>query len=130
MTTLELGTGGISMLPEEADERHAFDVVIEEFSDGIITAEIVVVAPDVSTVAVQGAIEDLTASLASDDFFGTAESTISANGDLVAIRVSIAGDISSDESIAGIRRLRDEYIPAAFAGVDAEVLVGAGQPMS
>ena len=126
VTALELGSGGISMLPEETDERHAFDVMIEEFSDGIIRAEIVVLAPDVSESSVQRAIEDLTASLASDDFFGTAESTISANGDLVDIRVSIAGDISSDESIAGIRRLRDDYIPAAFAGVDAEVLVGGG----
>ena len=124
VTTLELGSGGISMLPEDTDERHAFDVVIEEFADSIITADILVLAPDFSTVAVQSAIEDLTASLASDDFFGTAESMTSANGDLVDIRVSIAGDISSDESIAGIRRLRDDYIPAAFAGVNAEVLVG------
>ena len=126
VTPLELGSGGISMLPEETDERHAFDVMIEEFTDGIIRAEIVVLAPDVSTVAVQSAIEDLTASLASDDFFGTAESTISAKGDLVDIRVSISGDISSDESIAGIRRPRDDYIPVAFAGVNAEVLVGGG----
>ena len=126
VATLELGSGGISMLPDETDERHAFDVVIEEFADGIITADIVVLAPDVSTVAVRGAIEELTVSLASDDFFGTAESIISANGDLADIRVSIAGDISSDESIAAIRRLRDDYIPAAFAGVNAEVLVGGG----
>ena len=124
VTTLELGSGGISMLPEDTDERHAFDVMIEEFADGIITADIVVLAPDVRDRAVQRGIEDLTKSLASDDFFGTTESMISANGDLADIRVSIAGDISSDESIAGIRRLRDDYIPAAFAGVNAEVLVG------
>ena len=126
VTTLELGSGGISMMPDDTDERHAFDVVIEEFADGIIKADIVVLAPDVSADAVQGAIEDLTASLASDDFFGTAELMLSPNGDLINIRVSIAGDISSDESIAGIRRLRDDYIPAAVADVDAEVLVGGG----
>ena len=126
VTMLELGTGGISMLPDDTDERHAFDVVIEQFSDGIITADIVVLAPDVSDSAVQGAIEALTASLASDDFFGTAELMISPNGDLADVRVSIGGDISSDESIAAIRRLRDDYIPSAFAGVDAEVLVGGG----
>ena len=124
VTTLELGSGGISMLPDDTDERHAFDVVIAEFADSIITADIVVLAPDVSTDAVQSAIKDLTASLESDDFFGTAELMPSPNGDLMDIRVSIAGDISSDESIAGIRRLRDDYVPAAFAGVDAEVLVG------
>ena len=126
VATLELGSGGISMLPEGTDERHAFDVVIDQFSDGIITADIVVLAPDVSAAAVQSAVEELTAFLESDDFFGTAESTISADGDLADIRVSIAGDISSEESISGIRRLRDDYIPAAFDGVDAEVLVGGG----
>ena len=126
VTTLELGSGGISMLPDDTDERHAFNVVIEEFADGIITADIVVLAPDVSDSDVQRAIEAVTASLASDDFFGAAESMVSPAGDLLDIRVSIAGDISSDESIAGIRRLRDDYIPAAFAGVNAEVLVGGG----
>ena len=124
VTTLELGSGGLSMLPDDTDERHAFDSIIEEFSDGIINADIVVLAPDVSDGAVQRAIEDLTVSLAADDFFGTAESTVSANGDLVHISVSIAGDVSSDESIAGVLRLRDDYIPEAFAGVSAEVLVG------
>ena len=124
VTTLELGSGGISMLPDDTDERHAFNSIIEEFSDGIINADIVVLAPDVSDGAVQRAIEDLTVSLAADDFFGTAESTVSANGDLVHISISIAGDVSSDESIAGVLRLRDDYIPEAFAGVSAEVLVG------
>jgi putative drug exporter of the RND superfamily len=124
VTTIELGSGGISMLPDDTDERHAFDVVIEQFADGIITADIVVLAPDVSTDTIQNAIDKLTVSLGSDDFFGTSELIISAKGDLADIKVSIAGDISSDESIAGIRRLRDNYIPAAFAGVDAEVLVG------
>ena len=124
ITTLELGTSGISMMPDDTDERHAFDSIIEEFSDGIINADIVVRAPDVSDGAVQRAIEDLTVSLAADDFFGRAESTVSANGDLVHISVSIAGDVSSDESIAGVLRLRDDYIPEAFAGVSAEVLVG------
>ena len=124
VTTLELGSGGLSMLPDDTDERHAFDSIIQDFSDGIINADIVVLAPDVSDGAVQRAIEDLTVSLAADDFFGTAKSTVSAEGDLVHISVSIAGDVSSDESIAGVLRLRDDYIPEAFASVSAEVLVG------
>ncbi len=70
VTTMELGSGGISMLPDDTDERHAFDVVIAEFADGIITADIVVLAPDVSTAPVQNAIEDLTASIESDDTSG------------------------------------------------------------
>ena len=126
VTMLELGSAGVSMLPEDADERHAFDVVISEFSDGIIKADVVVVAPDVSDTLVQAAISDLTESIVADDFFGTAEAITSPAGDLVDIRFSIAGDISSPESTDAIHRLRDNYIPAAFDGVNAEVLVGGG----
>ncbi|MBT3941556.1 MAG: MMPL family transporter [Chloroflexi bacterium] len=122
--SLELGSGGISMLPEDTDERHAFDVLISEFSDGIITADIVVLSPDVSGSGVQSAITEVINSIEADDFFGSAEATTSPSGDLVDIRFAIAGDISSPESIEAIHRLRDDYIPAAFNGVDAEVLVG------
>jgi len=124
VTTMELGSGGISMLPEDTDERHAFDVVIAEFADGIITADVVVLATDVNTEAVQGAIDQLIASIESDAFFGTAESMVGPNGGMVDVRFSIAGDISSEESIDAIKRIREDYVPAAFAGVDAEVLVG------
>ena len=124
--TLKLGSGGISMLPDDTDERHVFDVVIERFSDGIITADVVVLAPDVNTPAIQGALDTLTAKLDTDDFFGSSKTMISPNGDLADLRVSIAGDISSDASLTGIKRLRNEYIPPAFASIDAEVLVGGG----
>ncbi|HJM88119.1 MAG TPA: MMPL family transporter [Dehalococcoidia bacterium] len=123
--TMTLGNGGLSMIPEDVDERHAFDIVIGKFSDGIITADIVVLAPNVSAIAVQQAVEDLTASLDGDDFFGNPQSLVNAGGDMVHISVSVAGDMSAPESIDGIGRLRDDYIPTAFAGVsNSEVLVG------
>ena len=74
----------------------------------------------------------LTSSLVSDELkiyppneHTPVESTISANGDLVVITFSIGGDVSSDESVAGIRRLRDEYVPAAFAGAQRYVAADA-----
>ena len=121
---MNLGSGGISMLPGDTDERHAFDTLIYEFSDGIITADIVVVAPDVSAAQVENAIDKLIVSIESDDFFGTAEAMAGPNGDMVDIRFSIAGDISSEESIEAIKRIRNDYVPATFAGINAEVLVG------
>jgi len=126
VTTMELGSGGITMLPGDTDERHPFDVVISEFADGIITADIVVLAPDVSTVPVQNAVDDLIESIEADDFFGTAETMGGPNGDMLDIRFSIAGDISSAESIEAIKRIRNDYVPASFGGVDAEVLVVGG----
>ena len=38
VTTMSLGSGGISMLPDETDEKHAFDVIIDQFFDGVLTA--------------------------------------------------------------------------------------------
>ncbi len=126
VTTMELGSGGITMLPGDTDERHPFDVVISEFADGIITADIVVLAPDVSTAPVQNAVDDLIESIEADDFFGTAETMDGPNGDMLDIRFSIAGDISSAESIEAIKRIRNDYVAASFGGVDAEVLVVGG----
>ncbi|MDP6823156.1 MAG: MMPL family transporter [Dehalococcoidia bacterium] len=126
VATMELGSGGISMLPDDTDERHAFDIVIDNFSDGIITADIVVLAPDVSAGPVQDGVTDMIALLDSDDYFGTVDSMIGPNGDLLDLRFSVAGDISSDESIDAIKRIRDQYVPEAFGDVDAEVLVVGG----
>ena len=41
--------------------------------------------------------------------------------------VSVAGNPNAPESLRAVERIRDDYVPAAFAGVDAEVLVG-GEP--
>ena len=60
-TRLVTARPGISMLPHYTDERHAFYTFITEFSDGIITADIVVLAPDVSVAPVQNPMTDLVA---------------------------------------------------------------------
>jgi RND superfamily putative drug exporter len=119
-----LGSVGISTLPEESDSRHAFDVLNDEFSDGVLTADIVIDSPDVNTPEMQTRIDALTAALSGDGFFGS--STVEKNeaGDLALITVVMPGDFSSSESKAALERLRDEYIPATFPDGSADVLVG------
>ena len=125
VTTMSLGSGGLSMIPAERDERHAFDVVIENFSDGILTADVVVLASNVSSFAVQQGAAELTAALAADDFFGTIRTNINADGNMLHINFSTAGDMSAPTSVAAIQRLREEYVPAAFGDLsNVEVLVG------
>jgi RND superfamily putative drug exporter len=55
---MNLGSVGIGSLPEDSDMRHAFDVINKEFSDGVLTADIVIDAPQVNGPAVQDAIAD------------------------------------------------------------------------
>ena len=45
-------------------------------------------------------------------------------GDLAVLSIPFRGDIYEDASVQAIRDLREEYVPAAFAGTDARVLVG------
>src|SRR5918999_1722898 len=45
-------------------------------------------------------------------------------GHLAVLSIPFRGDIYEDASVQGIRDLREEYVPTAFEGTDARVLVG------
>jgi RND superfamily putative drug exporter len=121
---MDLGSVGISSLPGDSETRHAFDVVNAEFSSGVLTADVVIDSPHPGSPAVQDALARLAASLEADPFFGEQVLETNAGGDLVLLSVAMPGDFSSDASGQALERLRREYIPAAFAGVEARVLVG------
>ncbi len=121
---IKLGSVGISSLPEDSDSRHAFAVLNREFSSGVLTADVVVDAQQVNDPAVQDAIARLTGALESDGFFGDVKLEMNATGDLALLTVAMPGDFSSAESRAALARLRGGYIPTAFDGIAAEVLVG------
>jgi RND superfamily putative drug exporter len=122
--TISLGLSGISTLPEGYEVRRAFNVLEENFSGGRVSpVEIVVDAPDVNAPDVQQGIERLKASIAGDELFGDVTTETNGAGDLALISFPISGDPDSDRAHAAIRELRDDTIPAAFEGVDADVLV-------
>ena len=121
---INLGNVGISSLPEDSDSRHAFDVINREFSDGVLTADIVVDSANVNDPAIQQAIASLTASLEADEFFGTPTIESNQAGDLALITVAMPGDFSSSDSKDALERLRGDYIPSAFEDASADVFVG------
>jgi len=121
---INLGTVGISTLPDDSDPRHAFDVLNEEFSDGVLTADIVIDSPNVNTPELQGSIDQLIAAVNGDGFFGASTIEKNDSGDLALITVAMPGDFSSPESKSALERLRGEYIPAAFGDGAADVFVG------
>ncbi|MFQ5472481.1 MAG: MMPL family transporter [Dehalococcoidia bacterium] len=123
--TIETGLPGVSTFPESSDSRAAFEILAEDFSAGLLSpTEIVIDAEDVSDPSIQAGIERLTATLADDPIFGPVTTGTNEAGDLEVLSVLIAADPFEGAAYAAIDRLRGDYIPAAFAGVDANIVVG------
>jgi RND superfamily putative drug exporter len=120
---MNLGSVGISSLPAESDSRHAFDAINREFSEGVLTADIVIDG-SVDDPAVAAGIQQLSDSVARDGFFGASKLETNQAGDLTLLTAAMPGDFSSAESRGALQRLRDTYVPAALNGAAAKVYVG------
>jgi putative drug exporter of the RND superfamily len=123
--TIEIGESGISTWPQESSPYRAFTTLSERFSTVSLERPntIVIDAGDAHSVPVHDSIERLTSILSSDPDFGPATVEFNNGGNLATIRVAAMSDTSSNRALESIERLRSDYIPAAFDGVNAEVLV-------
>jgi RND superfamily putative drug exporter len=124
--SINLGSTGLSALPDDSPSLHAFEVIDADFSDGLITSMIVIDSPNVESYEIQSGIESLLALLEVDESYGDLSVTTAPNGDLVVIDAVIKGDFSSNASRESTLQLRNEYIPATFDGTNAEVYVAGG----
>ncbi|MEK7281274.1 MAG: MMPL family transporter [Chloroflexota bacterium] len=120
---IKTGAAGISTLPDSFQSKQGFLILQEEFSTGPAVPAEVVIDGQINSPPVMESIERLKANLQSDGIFGPARLVTNPNGDLALLSVPVAGDANSDEAFNAIRRLRSHYIPQAFDGVQAEVLV-------
>ena len=107
---INTGTAGVSTVPDHFLGKQGFDALQADFGLGGNNPALIVIDGDVGSPGVQDAVARLQASLGADDQFGPA-SPLQAND---------AGDVT----VQAVRRLRDEYVHAAFVGTSARVLVG------
>ena len=121
---INTGFSGVSTLPEDTRSRQGFQLLSEDFSGGLNSPVEIVVDGDVAAPEVQTAIEDLQAVLGSDELFGPSQVEMSDSGDTAVVSAPVNADPSSEVAVASIDRIRTDYVPEAFAGTDAEVLVG------
>ncbi len=121
--TMNLGSSGLRMLPEDSPTLHAYDLINAEFSDGLLTSDIVIDAPDVSSPVILAGIEALKSDLDADPFFGDTTLVVASSNDLVVLSAVMQGDAFGDQAEAAVSRLRDQYVPTAFDGI-AKVYVG------
>ena len=126
LPALDINTGfnGVDSLPDGVQSKEAFFILEEEFSFGVVSPMEIVIDGDANSEAVKAGIAALREMLAADpDFVGPSRVRVNAAGDLSLVSVPVAGEPASDEAIEALRRLRSDYLPAAFEGVDAEILV-------
>ena len=121
---INTGFSGVSTLPDETRSKQAFEVLATEFSGGLNSPVETVVDGDVTSPEVKAGIEEFRGLLAEDRMFGPSRVQISEGRDTALISAPLEIDPSSDSATATIERVRDDYVPGAFEGSGAEVLVG------
>ena len=128
---IKTGLSGISTLPDDIETKQAADILFSEFPQFGQSEVQIVVDGSLDDPAVQQGLTDLQAMLAEDQELGEppADAPIqpSPDGTLGLMTVNLTGaagaDAQSETATLAIERLRADYIPVAFDGVDAEVLV-------
>jgi RND superfamily putative drug exporter len=129
---INLGFAGVSTLPDAAPSKEAFLVLQEEFAGQQTSPVQIVVVGSADSPEIQGAVERLRTAVAEDEAFSpqTAEPQVAPSGNMLLVNAFLRIDPSSMEAAEAVDRLRADAIPSAFAGVDAEVLVGGDTAMS
>ncbi|MBI5948128.1 MAG: MMPL family transporter [Chloroflexi bacterium] len=121
---IELGSAGVASLPAGTGVRQGFEILDREFNAGVLApADIVIESSDVHAEPIRAGVIRLEGMLLSDAAFGQVSVQVSADGTVTRVSAPIQGDPQGDEAAAALSRLRDDYIPEAFANVDARVLV-------
>ena len=121
---INLGVTGVSTMPDGLRSKQAYIVLQDEFGFGQDQPAIVVVDAPTDAQAVQAAIERLEAALSSDPAFVMSELETHPEAQLSVLHARLAGDPAGKQAMDAVERLRAGYIPGAFAGVPAGVIVG------
>ncbi len=124
VTTIDLAfPTGSRGLHDAVDAKQTVVLLEEHFSGGLATPAMVVVdAPDVLAPEVQASVAGLIQRVGQDSaFVGPFETVVNSAGDLLFVRVALAGDREAAER--GVELLRNEVVPDAFAGSGAQAYV-------
>ena len=121
---LHTGSAGISTLSDDLQSKQGFLILDRQFSAGDVSPAEIVIDGQVTSSRVQAAVTKLTAELKTDNRFGRPHLEAHPRQNLAILTVPIAGDSSGKTALASVHALRDTYIPRAFEGTAAHVVVG------
>ena len=118
---LSIGTTGVSTLPDDLAAKQGYLALQRDFA--LHTAEPVHVVVANNSGTASTALDRLSDQLASDPRFGPGEIR-DGSGDIADLVFPVRGDPVGEQAIAAVRDLRDQLVPAAFQGTEADPLVG------
>ena len=119
---LNLGSSGAETLPESRT-RTGLQILEDDFYVGRLAPIEIVVDGNVQDPAIATGIDNLVATLGSDDAFGRPEVTQNDAGDLTLISSPLAMDANSSAAYDRVDWLRDSVVPDAFGSEQSHVYV-------
>ena len=122
---IRTGLNGVDTFPEGSRTREAFLALEADptLSFGVANPVEIAIDGDPEDPQVQAAVERLIVSLAPISPV-TPLIDVNPEGDLALMRVVLPGEPSSPATVEAVNTIRDELVPAAFAGTPATAMVG------
>ena len=110
---------------DAVESKRALVLMEEHFSAGLAQPAFVVVDdPDVNSASVQGSVDNLIEKVQGDGAFAAPfETRVNRSGDLLFVAVPLVDSTDEDAAEDAVEHLREDIIPGAFAGSDAQVYV-------
>jgi uncharacterized membrane protein YdfJ with MMPL/SSD domain len=122
--SLKIGFVGLRTVPDRFVSKQGFDALERNFGVGTVDDVEVVVDGDVASPAVAQAISRVESRIAADPAFRRPETTrILPRRRIAVVSALPAGDSRDERVYDAVQRVRDTYVPEAFEGSDARVLV-------
>jgi RND superfamily putative drug exporter len=116
------GMSGISSVPDYLPSKQGYVVLQREFHIGLDAPVTIVVDGNMAAPETQAAMAGLQDKLSADPLFASVM-PVPAGDDMTIIYARLVGDSMADESMNVVKKIRADYIPAAFSGVSARAMV-------
>jgi RND superfamily putative drug exporter len=117
------GSSGVSSLPKSTNAYAAYSLLQRDFPAGMIAPVEIVVDGSTTDARVEASIAKLTAALGTDDRFGPVSVVSNEPGTLALVSAPLTLEPDNPQAYETIGDLREQIVPAAFAGAPAEVFV-------
>ncbi len=116
---------GTAAIPDAVEGKRALELLDEHFTSGLAApAYVVIDANDVTSPDVQASVAKLLDLVGGDTaFFAPFETMVNQAGDLLVVKVPLAGSVDDAVSESAVKHLRADIVPAAFSESDVDVYV-------